>query len=90
MCVLYEKKNKKAKAKSFVARNSSAQHKKSSKILVREVEQKYATDVQDENSGKFNYYTKYVWDRNIRIENKKLKRFVARSSRAPPGEVQDL
>ena len=33
---------------------------------------------------------KCVLDRNIRIENKKLRKFVARSSRAPPGEVQDL
>ena len=57
---LYEKKNEKAKANSFVARSSSAQPKKSSKILVSEVEQKYVTKVQDENNGKFNYYTECV------------------------------
>ena len=62
--------------------------RKSSKILVREVEQKYVTEVQDENSGKFNYYTKCVSDRNVKTENKKLKRFVARSSSALSGEVQ--
>ena len=56
---------------------------------MREVEQKYVTEVQGENSGKFNYYTECVSDKNIRIENKKLKRFVARSSRAPPSIVQN-
>ena len=43
---------------------------------MREVEQKYMTEVQDENSGNFNYYTKCVSDRKIRIENKNLKPFI--------------
>ena len=55
---------------------------------MREVEQKYVTEVQGENSRKLNYYTECVSDKNIRIENKKTKRFVARSSRAPPFTVQ--
>ena len=59
-------------------------------MLVREVEQKYITEVQDENSGEFNNYMKCISNRNIRIENKKIKRFVARSSCPSPGEVQDL
>ena len=88
VCICMEKKNEKAKANSFVARSSSAQAKKSSKILVREVEQIYVTEVQGENSGTFNYYTECVSDKNIRIENEKLKRFVARSSRGPPCTVQ--
>ena len=71
---LYEKNNEKAKAKSFVARSSSAKPKKSSKILVGEVEQKYVTEVRGENNGTFNYYTKCVSDKNIIIENKKLKK----------------
>ena len=86
---LYEKKNEKEKAKSFVARSSSVQPKKSLKILVTEVEQKYVTEVQGENSGTFNYYTECVSDKNIRIENQKLKRFVARSSRGLPCTAQN-
>ena len=56
---------------------------------MREVEQKYVTEVQEENSGTFNYYTECVSDKNIRIENQKLKRFVARSSHGPPCTVQN-
>ena len=56
---------------------------------MREVEQKYVTEVQGENSGKFNYYTKCISDKNIRIENKKLKMFVARSSCGPSSIVQN-
>ena len=55
-----------------------------------EVEQKYVIEVQGENIGKFNYYTECVSDKNIRIENKKLKRFVERSSSALYGEVKKL
>ena len=66
MCILYEKKNEKAKAKSFVSRNSSARPEKVQKILMREVEQKYVTEVQGENSGKFNYF---VSKENKRIQN---------------------
>ena len=65
---LYEK-NEKAKDKSFVARSSSARPKKVKKILVREVEQKYVTEVQYENNEQFNYYTKCVLDENKRIQN---------------------
>ena len=86
---MYLKNNKKEKSKSFVARSSSARPEKVQKFLW-EVEQKYVIEVQDQNNGKFNYYTKCVSDRNIRIENRRLKRFVERSSRAPPGEVRDL
>ena len=57
---------------------------------MREVEQKYVTEVQGENSGKFNYYTECISDKKLRIENKKLKRYVARCSRAPPCTVQNL
>ena len=57
---------------------------------MRKIEQKYMTEVQGENSEKFNYYTECVSDKNIIIENKELKRFVARSSRAPLCTVQNL
>ena len=70
-----KKRIKKQRLKSLFARSSSALSGEVQKILVREVEQKYMTEVQDENRGKFNYYTKCVSDRKIRIENKKLKRF---------------
>ena len=60
------------------------------KILMRDVEQKYVTEVQDENIEKFKYYTQCVSRKNIWIENKELTRFAARSSRAPPAEGQDL
>ena len=56
---------------------------------VRNYKQKYVAQVQSENNRKFNYYTECVSRKNISIENKELKRFVAKSSRAPPGEVQD-
>ena len=52
--------------------------RESSKILVREVEQKYVTKVKGENNSKFNYYTECVSGKNIRIQNKNLKRFVAK------------
>ena len=55
---------------------------------MREVEQKYVTEVQGEKSGKFNYHMECVSHKNMRIENKRLKRFVARSSSALSGEVQ--
>ena len=64
---LYGKKNEKAKAVSFVARSSSARPKKVHKILVREVDKKYAIEVQGENSWKFNYYTKCVSGENKRM-----------------------
>ena len=56
---------------------------------MREFEKKYMIEVQGENSRKFNYYTECVSHKNIRIANKKLKRFVTRSSRAPPSIVQN-
>ena len=56
---------------------------------MRVVEQKYVTEVQGENSGKFNYYTECISDKKLRIQ-KKLKRYVARSSRASPCTIQNL
>ena len=42
-------------SKKFVARSSSALSGEVQKILVREVEQKYVTEVEGENNEQFNY-----------------------------------
>ena len=62
------KKNENAKPKVFIARSSSARPEKVKKI-VREVEQKYVTEVQGENNEKFNYCKECISNENKSIEN---------------------
>ena len=52
----------------MVARSSSARRGKVRKILVREVEQKYVTEVPGENNEKFNYCKECISGENKNIE----------------------
>ena len=57
--LLYEKRMKKQRLKVLLL-EVQVLGPRNSKILVREVEQKYMIEVQGEISGNFNYYTECV------------------------------